>query len=65
MAKSEVDNHFNNDSETDFAERARLNQQELIFYARFWRCYRMLHFIACRVLRGPERSEEAVGSCWA
>jgi DNA-directed RNA polymerase specialized sigma24 family protein len=64
MANSKVDTHFNNDSEMDFAERVRLSQQEPIFDAWFWRCYRMLHFIACRVLGGPERAEEAIGSCW-
>ena len=64
MANSEVDIHFNNDSGTDFAERVRLNQQKLIFDANFGRSYRTLHFIACRVLGGPERAEEAIGSCW-
>ena len=65
MANSKADIHFNNDSETGFAERVRLNQEELIFNARFWRCYRTLHFIACRVLGGPERAEEAMGNCWS
>jgi DNA-directed RNA polymerase specialized sigma24 family protein len=64
MANRKVDTHFNDDSGVDFAERVRLSQQELIFDAWFWRCYRMLHFIACRVLGGPERAEEAIGSCW-
>jgi hypothetical protein len=64
MATSKVETHFDNDSGTDFAERVRLNQQKLIFDARFWRCHRMLHFIACRVLGGSERAEEAIGSCW-
>ena len=64
MANSEVDIHFNTDSGTDFAERVRLSQQKLIFVARLWRCYRTLHFIACSVLGGPERAEEAIGSCW-
>jgi hypothetical protein len=48
MANSDVDIHFNNDFGT--AERVWLNQQKLIFDARFWRWYRTLHFIACRVL---------------
>ena len=64
MANSKVDTHFTNDCETDFAEGVRLNQEELIFNVRFWRCYRMLHFIACRVLGGSERAKEAIGSCW-
>jgi DNA-directed RNA polymerase specialized sigma24 family protein len=64
MANSKADTHFNNDAETDFAGRVRLNQQELIFDARFSRHYRTLHFIACRVLGGPERAEEAIGRCW-
>ena len=64
MPNSKADTHLTNDSETAFAKRARLNQQQLIFNARFWRCYRLLHFIACRVLGGSERAEEAIGSCW-
>jgi hypothetical protein len=64
MANNEVDIHFNTDSGTDFPERVRLSQQKLIFAARLWRCYRTLHFIACSVLSGPERAEEAIGSCW-
>ena len=64
MAKSEVDVHFNNDSGTDFAVQVRLNQQKLIFDARFSRCYSTLHFIACRVLGGPQCAEEAIGRCW-
>jgi hypothetical protein len=58
MTNSDVDIHFNNDFGTAFAERARLNQQKLIFDARFWRWYRTLHFISRRVLR-HERAEEA------
>jgi DNA-directed RNA polymerase specialized sigma24 family protein len=64
MANIEVDVHFNNDYGTDRAEQVRLRQQELIFDARFCRCYRTLHLVACRVLGGPERAEEAIGSCW-
>jgi len=64
MADRKVDTRFNNNSGTDFVERVRLNQQRLIFDARFWRCYRMLHLIACRVLGGSERAEEAIGNCW-
>jgi len=33
------------------------------FTARFERCHRMLYFIACRVLGGSERAEEAVQNC--
>jgi DNA-directed RNA polymerase specialized sigma24 family protein len=64
MADSEVDVYFKNDYGTDCAERERLRLQKLIFDARFWRCYRTLHLIACRVLGGPDRAEEAIGSCW-
>jgi len=64
MTNSRVDTHFNNDSGTDPAERLPPNRHKLIFDARFRRCYRTLHFIACRVLGGSERAEEAIGSCW-
>jgi DNA-directed RNA polymerase specialized sigma24 family protein len=64
MADIEADVHFNNDYGTDCAEQERLHQQKLIFDARLWRCYRTLQLIASRVLGGPERAEEAIGSCW-
>jgi hypothetical protein len=35
-----------------------------VFEARFSRCRRLLHFIACRVLGGPERADNAVANCW-
>jgi DNA-directed RNA polymerase specialized sigma24 family protein len=63
MANFEVNVHFNNDYAPDCAEQERLRQQKLIFDARFSRCYRTLHLIASRVLGGPERAEEAIGSC--
>ena len=64
MANSKADTYFKNESEENFAEGVRLSQQDLIFKARFRRSYRTLHFIACRVLGGPERTEEAIGNCW-
>ncbi len=35
-----------------------------VFDARFSRYRRLLHFIATRILGGPERADEAVGNCW-
>ena len=35
-----------------------------VFHSRFWRCHRLLHFIACRVLGGPERADAAIENCW-
>ena len=63
MANSEVDLHFNNDPEAAFTERVRLNQQGLIFEARFWRCHRILRFIAGRILGDPEQLLKAVENC--
>jgi DNA-directed RNA polymerase specialized sigma24 family protein len=34
------------------------------FHTRFWRCYRLLHLIACRVLCDSERADHAVENCW-
>jgi RNA polymerase sigma-70 factor (ECF subfamily) len=34
------------------------------FRVRFWRSYGVMHFIACRVLGGPERADDAVEKCW-
>jgi DNA-directed RNA polymerase specialized sigma24 family protein len=39
-------------------------EHPLIFGNRFSRCHRLLHFMACRVLGGPERAEDAIGNCW-
>jgi DNA-directed RNA polymerase specialized sigma24 family protein len=64
MVNRNVDPYLSNDDGTDFTERVRLNEQKLIFDARFRRCYRVLHFIACHVLGSSERAEEAIGSCW-
>src|SRR3984893_18401982 len=42
----------------------RLQEDPAVFDVRFWRSYRMLPFIACRVLGGPEHSNKAVENCW-
>lgn len=42
----------------------RSTEDPEIFYARFWRCYRLLHFLACRVLGSSERAYDAVENCW-
>lgn len=34
------------------------------FHTRFWRCYRLLHFLACRVLGGAEQADDAIENCW-
>jgi Sigma-70 region 2 len=41
-----------------------LEEHPSVFDARFWRSYRILHFIACRILGGPERAEKAVENGW-
>src|SRR6202030_4000901 len=42
----------------------RLQADSAVFDVRFWRLYRMLRFIACRVLGGPEHANKAVENCW-
>jgi DNA-directed RNA polymerase specialized sigma24 family protein len=39
-------------------------EDPVVFAARFSRCRHLLHFIACRVLGGPERAEDAIENCW-
>ena len=39
-------------------------EQFAIFTDRFIRSYRLLHFIACRVLSDDERSPIAIQNCW-
>ena len=34
------------------------------FHVRFWRCYRLLHFIACRILGSPKQADDAVENWW-
>jgi DNA-directed RNA polymerase specialized sigma24 family protein len=35
-----------------------------VFHARFFRCYRLLRFIASCVLGGAEGTRESVQNCW-
>src|SRR5258708_32571553 len=42
----------------------RLQEDPAVFDVRFWRSYRMLRFIACRVLGGPEHAHKAVEDSW-
>jgi DNA-directed RNA polymerase specialized sigma24 family protein len=42
----------------------RLDGDSALFDTRFWRSYRLLHFIACRILDDPEQAKKAVENCW-
>lgn len=44
--------------------KKKVKEDRAVFEARFWHSYRILHFIACRVLGRSERAEEAVKNCW-
>ena len=48
----------------DFLIANRREDNRVTFNARFSRSYRLLHFIACRVLGSPERADDAVENCW-
>jgi DNA-directed RNA polymerase specialized sigma24 family protein len=48
----------------DFLAANGRQEEPTAFDARFSRCLRLLHFLACRVLGGPERAHEAVEGCW-
>jgi DNA-directed RNA polymerase specialized sigma24 family protein len=41
----------------------RLDEDSTLFDVRFWRSYRLLHFIACRILHDPEQAKKAVENC--
>ena len=41
----------------------RLNENPAVFDARFSRCYRLLYFLARRILGSPERAGDAVENC--
>jgi DNA-directed RNA polymerase specialized sigma24 family protein len=50
-------------SNNRFVNRGQ-EQHRAIFAERFLRSYRLLHFIACRVLGDDERAPFAVQRCW-
>jgi DNA-directed RNA polymerase specialized sigma24 family protein len=41
-----------------------LDEDQALFDVRFWRAYRLLHFVADRILNDSERAEMAVENCW-
>lgn len=48
----------------DFTITDSLAEDPAVFHTRFWRFYRLQHFIASRVLGGPERAADAIENCW-
>jgi DNA-directed RNA polymerase specialized sigma24 family protein len=38
-------------------------EEPTVFDTRFSRCFRLLHFVACHVLGGPERAHDAIEGC--
>jgi DNA-directed RNA polymerase specialized sigma24 family protein len=48
----------------DFLAANGSQEEPAVFDARFSRCFRLLHFVACRVLGGPERAHDAIEACW-
>ena len=46
-----------------FSTANGLREDPSVFRVRFSRCYRLLHFIACRVLGGPEQADDAIENC--
>ncbi len=42
----------------------RSDEDRALFRVRFWRCNRLLHFIARRILDDPEQAKKAVENCW-
>jgi DNA-directed RNA polymerase specialized sigma24 family protein len=52
------------ETNTSSGSQKRLDEDSALFNSRFWRCYRLLHFIACRILDDPEQAKRAVENCW-
>ena len=48
----------------DFFIASPLEEDPAVFHTRFWRCHRLLHFIARRVLASSERADSAIENCW-
>jgi DNA-directed RNA polymerase specialized sigma24 family protein len=42
----------------------RRDEDHEVFHTRFWRCHRLLYFIARRVLGSSERADGAIENCW-
>jgi DNA-directed RNA polymerase specialized sigma24 family protein len=42
----------------------KLGGDSALFDRRFWGCYRLRHFIACRILDDPKQATKAVQNCW-
>jgi DNA-directed RNA polymerase specialized sigma24 family protein len=49
---------------TSEGSQTRLDGDSALFDKRFWDCYRLQHFIACRILDDPEQAKKAVENCW-
>jgi DNA-directed RNA polymerase specialized sigma24 family protein len=49
---------------TSEGSQAELEGDSALFDRRFWSCYRLQHFIACRILHDPEQAKRAVENCW-
>jgi DNA-directed RNA polymerase specialized sigma24 family protein len=41
-----------------------LDEDQTLFDVRFWRAYRLLYFVADRILNDSERAKLAVENCW-
>jgi DNA-directed RNA polymerase specialized sigma24 family protein len=41
-----------------------LDEDRILFDARFWRAYRLLHFVADRILDDSGQAKKAVENCW-
>jgi len=48
----------------DFLAASGPQEEPTVFDARCSRCFRLLHFVACRVLGDPERARDAIEGCW-
>jgi hypothetical protein len=51
-------------SEGRLPSQKRPDDDPALFDTRFSRSYRLLHFIAGRILDDPEQAEKAVENCW-
>jgi hypothetical protein len=51
-------------SEGQISSQKRPDDDFAVFDVRFWRSYRLLHFIAGRILDDPEQATKAVENCW-
>jgi hypothetical protein len=63
LRNSELEEGLMSGKNTSGGSQSRLDEDSALFDFRFSRSYRLMHFIACRILDDPEQATKAVENC--